>query len=673
MENDELNNSKNKKEDKIQIYENDDAYLLGEEVSGSGEAIFKDNLNNINNNQNELLNKFNTNSSPEEEQEYPEQDNENKNDKNNLNEVNNSLVDKKYMINGINSDLEQEENDNNNDNNNIKQNDNNINNNNNNINNENDYNLNNNNQDNESNDSELPLVTLNFLSICQCCKNSFNSVDNIPYLLKCGHFFCKQCITQQFTDEEGIKCPNDGLVANSITELKVLNNFITDKTVTQRTSTNCLITSGQFQLQNNFTNSNNNINNYMNIQYKTCEIHKGQKLTHFIEETKELICVYCAFERFKQNPDIEIKEIIDKCREMEQEMDTIIEENQYNIGIIQTSLKEIKKNKENEEKKINEIFDKLMEVVKLKRDEHLNKVDNLFTNNAEKLSQKLELFSYKIEKSEEIKEKINIFLNNEDNNKFLQLLEYYNKIKNEIKLCHTLKLNLYKYKFCYDDEITVSKIISKFGQIKLIPKAFTFMGNSFQETKELISNENIKEKRNNLDMNDINNINYETENNFKNYNFIDNINSLKNNNNSSINFYKKQINSCNNTITSNNNKIKKMINNNINRNLKLKTYNFNQLTNPDYINNTFTNNNKKNKMNINYNQKLNGGIGINSPHSMHHKGYSNQRNTNDNYSNKYKMNLNNINNINKNNIRNSQLKSNQKQNYIKYDGYYPFC
>ena len=160
--------------------------------------------------------------------------------------------------------------------------------------------------------------------------------------------------------------------------------------------------------------------------------------------------------------------VLDKCREMEQEMESIIEENQYNVGIIQASLKEIKKNKENEEKKINEIFDKLIDVVKLKRDEHLNKIDNLFTNNAGKLSQKLDLFSFKIEKSEDIKEKIKIFLNNEDNNKFIQLLEYYNKIKNEVKLVQNLKLNLYKYKFCYDDEITVSKIVSKFGQIKLM-------------------------------------------------------------------------------------------------------------------------------------------------------------------------------------------------------------
>ena len=663
MENNDSKNIENPKDDKIQIYENDDAYLLGEENSGSGEAVFKDNFNYNNNNNNNnnnnkidnnnqnelLLNKFNTNSSRSEEQIELNDENENKN---NLNKVNNSLKDKKYMINEINSDLEEQD-DNENINNNNTKNENNINNNN-----END--INNNNIENESNDSELPLVTLNFLSICQCCKNSFNSVDNIPYLLKCGHFFCKQCITQQFTDEEGIKCPNDGIVAKSISDLKILNNFITDKTVSQRTSTNYLI-------PNNYTNSNNNINNYLNIQYKTCEIHKGQKLTHFIEETKELICVYCAFERFKQNQGIEIKEIIDKCREMEQEMDCIIEENQYNVGIIQTSLKEIKKNKENEGKKINEIFDKLREVIKIKRDEHLNKIDNLFTNNAEKLSQKLELFSYKIEKGEDIKEKINIFLSNEDNNKFLQLLEYYNKIKNEIKLSPNLKLNLYKYKFYYDDEITVSKIISKFGEIKLIPKAFSFMGNSFKEDKDLITYDNIN-------MKDINDINYDINNEFKNYNFIDNINSLKNKNNSSTNLFKRQINSCNNTI--NNNKIKKMLGNNINRNLKIKTFNNNKVIDTNYINNTFTNTHKKNMTNINYTQKLNGGIGImNSPHSMHHKLYNNCRNSNnDNYINKYNMNMNNINgnNMKNNNItKKNQLKQKFNQKMIKYDDY-PF-
>ena len=699
MENDDIKNDNDnqQQDEKIQIYENDDAYLLGADLSGEG--ILKDNnineFNNSNNkiNQKDLLNKFDTNSSQEEEQniENNENDIDNNNDNTinnnkNDNSINNSLENKKYMINDINSDLEGEGEENDINKNNIK---------NENIINNNDMNNINNNIEDGSNDSELPLLTLNYLSICQWCKVSFNSTDNIPYLFKCGHFFCNQCITQQFKDEEGIKCPLDGLVAKSVSELNVLTNFMTDKTLTQRTSANCLLPPGQIQLQNlleknNITNSNNNINNYINNQYKTCEIHKGQKLTHFIEETKELICVYCAFERFKQNQGIEIKEIIDKCHEMEQDMDLIIEENQYNVGIIQTSLKEIKKNKETEEKKICEVFEKLIDVVKLKRDEYLNKVDNLFTNNAEKLSQKLELFSYKIEKSEDVKDKINLFLNNEDNNKFLQLLEYYNKVKNEIKLVQNLKLNLQKYKFCHDDEINVSKLISKFGEIKLIPKTFTFMGNPLKDEqdktiKKYGSNENLKITINNSNTNSnnnilenytVHNINYDTNNNFKNYNFIENINSIKNN--TSNNFYKTPYNSCNNTI--HNSKIRN------NKNLRIRTHN-NKLIDNNIINNTFTNTHKKNIHNINYSQKLNGGIRISSPNS---KIYNNNhfRNSNDkffyrdNYCDnmpnkkiyKYNTNLNNNNGFIKNmNIRKNKSKQNFNNNMIKYDDNYPFC
>ena len=280
----------------------------------------------------------------------------------------------------------------------------------------------------------------------------------------------------------------------------------------------------------------------------------------------------------------------------------------------------------------------------------------------------MELFSYKIEKSEEIEEKINIFLGNEDNNTFLQLLEYYNRIKNEIKLVPNMKLNLYKYKFFYDDEITVSKIISKFGEIKLIPKTFTFMGNQIQDKKGIITYENTINKEDN-------NNNYNTNNDFKHYNFMDNINSLKNKNDSSSNLYKKQNNSCNNTI--NNHKIKKIINNNINRNLKLKTFNNEKVIDSNYINNTFTNTHKKNMPMINYTQKINGGMGIiNSPHSMHQRIHSNCRNNNNNnngnYINKYNLNLNKINgnNLKNNNIRKgNQFKSNCMPKLIKYYDY----
>ena len=772
----ETNNITNQGEDKVQVYENDDAYLFEEGMSGEGSLevgykdAFKDNEKKIIN-QKELLNKFNTNLSQDDDQ---EQQNEEINEKNNndnndmeeenkninINNNNNSIQDKKYMINDINSDLENEdggdyeeeenqdndvlsfgenENDAVNNNNymstNKKKDKNNINNDvdindiNNNMNqNENmNNNIENQNEEIDENDSDsvVPLVTLNFLSICQCCKNSFNSKENIPYLFKCGHFFCKQCIVEQFTDEEGIKCPNDGLIANSISDLKILNNFITDKSVTQRTSSPFLgqdrgseeeknkFNEKNINTDKNVTNNDYKINNdnNSNYPYKCCEFHKGQKLTHFIEETKELICVYCAFERFKQNQGIEIKEITDKCHDMESEMDSIIEENQYNIDIIQTSLKEIKKNKETEEKRIIEIFDRFIEMMKTKKDEFLSKIDNLFTNNTEKLSQKLELFLNKIEKCESVKEKIGTFSNNQDNGQFLQLLEYYNRLINELQSVHSLKLSLQKYKFCYDDEMSISRMISKFGEIKLSPKIFTFIGNLIKDEQDLNNQNNnfnnqkmggIKVKLRNDNIYPNNNYN-NCQNTYETYNNIINDNirireDVNMKNNSSTNFYKRPFSLANtNNLTNTNNN-----NNKNNNNFNPNKYNIDYIgdnlnpANSNSYNNTYNNMyNNKTKNNINYekygttyaqknnnndslsktkNNSLNGGIKLNTPNSLS-KMYTNCMNNNnliiknnfyDNSLNKkinkYKINLSQV----KNN-RNSKTKNKKNSLQPKYN------
>ena len=725
----ETNNITNQGEDKVQVYENDDAYLFEEGMSGEEslevgyKGTYKDNEKKIIN-QKELLNKFNTNLSQDDDQEQQNEEINEKNNNNDNNDIeeenkknnNNSIHDKKYMINDINSDLENEEGgedeeeenqdndilsfgDNENDavynnnymSNNKKKDKNNINNDvdindiNNNMNQNENMNNNIENQNEEidenESDSGVPLVTLNFLSICQCCKNSFNSKENIPYLFKCGHFFCKQCIMEQFTDEEGIKCPNDGLIANSISDLKILNNFITDKSVTQRTSSPFLgqergseaeknkFIEKNINTDKNVTNNNNKINNdnNYNFQYKCCDIHKGQKLTHFIEETKELICVYCAFERFKQNQGIEIKEITDKCHDMESEMDSIIEENQYNIDIIQSSLKEIKKNKETEEKRIIEIFDRFIEMMKTKKDEFLSKIDNLFTNNTEKLSQKLELFLNKIEKCESVKEKIGTFSKNQDNGQFLQLLEYYNRLINELQSVHSLKLSLQKYKFCYDDEMTISRMISKFGDIKLSPKIFTFIGNIIKDEQELSNQNNnfnsqkmggikVKLRNNNIYPDNMDNNCNNCQNTYETYNNIinDNIRIREDvimKNNSSTNFYKRPFSLAkdNNVTNTNNN------NNSNNNNFNPNKYNIDYIgdnlnpANTNSYNNTYNNMyNSKTKNNINYEKygttyvqknnnndslskaksnSLNGGIKLNTPNSLS-KMYTNCMNNN---------------------------------------------
>lgn len=464
-------------DENFQVYDNDDAYLFGEllENNYNGFSQDKNNTNNnlnINNNTNkssnkEILNNFDSNIINEQLNEKDNIYNKNINNVNNKNiNIQNITFNKKYSLNDIGSDIDNENNSFKNsqkmkENNEIIQ-ANKISNNNIEIENE------------DSNESNIPLVTLNFLSICQCCKDPFNSKDCIPYLFRCGHFFCKKCIMENFIDEQGIKCPNDGLVAKSISELKILNNFITDKNMTQRTS---------------------------NAVEMYCDYHKGQRLTHYVEETKELICIYCAFEKFKQNPNWKIKEINDKFKEIEHEIDIIMDESQHNITLIKNILVEIKKNKEIEEKKVNEIFNKLSEVIKSKKEENLNRINTLFTENAKKLSQKLEVFSSKLDKSEEIKEKITLYNERKEQNQLSFILNEYNKLLLKVNDIHYYKLVLQKYKFVYEEEPVLIRLINKFGDFKITPNNCIFMGN---KKNTPITNNNTLMNHNNNFKNNLN-------------------------------------------------------------------------------------------------------------------------------------------------------------------------
>ena len=254
-------------------------------------------------------------------------------------------------------------------------------------------------------EENIPLVTLKFISICQYCKNSFNSTIHLPYLLKCGHFFCLKCIKEHFTDEEGIKCPNDGLVALSIKELKILNNLITDKNVPSQRGG-----------EDNDENINGIDNNRKINDNNCCTIHKGQKLTHIITETKQLVCVYCAFDLVRKNPKCEVKEIKEKFDEFVAEAEKVINLNQNNIKVIQNSLKDIKKNKENEEKNINMYFDNISKYLNNKKNEYLSQIDSIFTDNAQKLSKKLDIFSQQIEQGESLKGLIDNYEQNNASN-----------------------------------------------------------------------------------------------------------------------------------------------------------------------------------------------------------------------------------------------------------------
>jgi len=447
-------NNLNDDEKNIKVYENDEAYMLGDNNSNDNSNPNEDeviNENDLKENNKIIKKNDNKNLNPIKEKITPEniQDDTIKNQQNqNLNN------------NNINENYENEEE-------------------------EEEQNSQEQGTNEEGESDNIPLITLNYISICQCCKNQFNSTINIPYLFKCGHFFCKKCIEEQFTDEEGIKCPNDGLIAYSIQELKLLNNLITDKYVESNTQ--------REGLNNGFY----------------CEIHKGQKLTHYIEETKELICVYCAFSRYKKNPKIEIKEIKEKCNDIVNDIDNIIDDNQHNVEMIQGALKNIKKNKETEEKRVNSFFDQIMNYLKNKKLEVMNQIDSLFTDNARKLSQKLEIFSGKIEQSENLKNAIDEY-NINSNINFLEILDVYNKLLKDSNDPNKINIQLQEYKFNHDDEIKMIKYINNFGDLKIVPKNFSFNGGKEQEfvfnyNNNKINNVNISQQNELLNTSDFNN------------------------------------------------------------------------------------------------------------------------------------------------------------------------
>ena len=457
--------------------------------------------------------------------------------------------------------------------------------------------------DGEGEEENIPLVTLKFISICQYCKNAFNSTMHIPYLLKCGHFFCLKCIKEHFTDEEGIKCPNDGLVALSIKELKILNNLITDKNIPSQRA--------KKETENENDDTSNGIMNTNNTNLNdnnTCKKHIGQKLTHIITETKQLVCVYCAFDIVRKNPKCEVKEIKEKFDEFVSEAEKVISLNQNNIKIIQDSLKDIKKNKENEEKNINLYFDHIFKYLNNKKEEYLSQIDSIFTDNAKKLSQKLEIFSEQIEQGESLKGLID---NYDQNNNFDEILETYIKLQS-IKLNdQDYQINLQEYKFSHDDETKIMKYINNFGDIKTINKYVAFQSGKkdpfsikIAAMQAPMSNEQKKNyfnfNTNPILMNSNTNINTNNKNSSRitNNSTTDNqemLNELNYNNNNNISNNKKN-NYSNNNYNFNFNKINPITMSNNNSNTSKR----NISTKHNIINNNVFRNNELNNGNLNY-------------------------------------------------------------------------
>ena len=352
------------------------------------------------------------------------------------------------------------------------------------------------NSENSMNSISKPFISLTSLSKCQCCNSDFNSNENLPILLQCSHFFCKKCIENYFIEENiGIKCPIDGIVAKNFDDLVVLKKLIDDDLYEQINNNNEHINNNNEENENYDENQNYNINSIENNNYEInyCPIHKDQKLTHYVEDTRELICVYCAFNKLRNNSKMVIKEINEKINDYINDLDILLENNQKYAESLQSVFNEMHINKENEENKVIEVYDQLIAYLINSKNVCLNKIDDFFKNNTKYISDKLDYFSEKIQNAEKLKEEL-IEISNEPNGRLNQIIDKYNNFIREMNDNGKYDLNINQYKFVHDDENKVIKYLNNFADLKSKKKIIKFnINNNIKNiinTSPLPTNEN---------------------------------------------------------------------------------------------------------------------------------------------------------------------------------------
>ena len=248
-------------------------------------------------------------------------------------------------------------------------------------------------------------------------------------------------------------------------------------------------------------------NNYINYESKNscsnedeedscnfCSIHPEQRITHFVEETRELICIHCAFNKLKNDPNIQIKEIPEKCKEYIADLENIIENNKNNIQIIKNSIVHINENKQNEEKKIIEIYEELINLLITNRNNYLIKIEEIYQQNKSTMNKKLENFEEIIDISEKLKDDF-YTLHNKAPNEFNFIDQAFNQFIREINDKNNSELQILQYNFSHDEINKIIKYINNFADVKSKKKVFKFdLTKTEEESKN--NSENIIDSNN---------------------------------------------------------------------------------------------------------------------------------------------------------------------------------
>ena len=308
---------------------------------------------------------------------------------------------------------------------------------------------------------------------------------------------------------------NDKLISSK----KSSKNYPGNKQPTKKESSNPNINISNINNKNNINSQEEDNNENENIEESPeqdeynqnfCNIHPEQKITHFVEDTKELICIHCAFNKLKNNPTIQIKEINEKCKEYLNDLDIIIDNNQKYSQIIQNSLNDINENKENEEKKIIEIYEQLINLLVTNRNNFLIKIEEIYQENTGNMNKKLENFAEIIDIAEKLKEDFEAIAEQAPY-EFNHLTQAFNKFIRDMNDKSKSDLDIIQYNFSHDELNKVLKYLNNFSDVKTRKKCYRFdflknNGSQNYSIKEvnLNQNNNIMSDNFNRNINDNN-------------------------------------------------------------------------------------------------------------------------------------------------------------------------
>jgi len=293
---------------------------------------------------------------------------------------------------------------------------------------------------------------------------------------------------------------NDKLISSKKSSQK---NHANKKQPTKKESSNQNINISNINNKNNINSQEEDNNEDENIEESPeqdeynqnfCNIHPEQKITHFVEDTKELICIHCAFNKLKNNPTIQIKEINEKCKEYLNDLDIIIDNNQKYSQIIQNSLNDINENKENEEKKIIEIYEQLINLLVTNRNNFLIKIEEIYQENTGNMNKKLENFAEIIDIAEKLKEDFEAIAEQAPY-EFNHLTQAFNKFIRDMNDKSKSDLDIIQYNFSHDELNKVLKYLNNFSDVKTRKKCYRFdflknNGSQNYSIKEININQN---------------------------------------------------------------------------------------------------------------------------------------------------------------------------------------